>query len=206
MARPPPPRIIKKYSNRRLYDTSDSRYVTLDEVARTVRSGVDIRVLDAATSADLTQATLTQIILEGRGAAQFLSVALLTQLIRMSDDALAEFLGRYLTGALELYLQARHGAQSLAPYAPFATAPFVATNAMARLLAAIAPWGGPSPSTVPHSPSPSYPPEVVPADVSVQAPADSERVDAIEDLRREIDELKKSLRPSHAKSTPRTRR
>lgn len=108
--------LIKKYGNRRLYDTAQSRYVTLEELAETVRSGTDVRVVDAKTHADLTQATLTQIIIESRHADQMLPVPLLTQLIRLGDDALAEFLGRYLAGALDMYLQARRGMQAYNPF------------------------------------------------------------------------------------------
>ena len=79
--------IVKKYSNRRLYDTSDSRYVTLEELAEKVRQGEDVRVVDAKTGEDLTAATLTQIIVEGRGAAKLLPVPLLTQLVRLGDSA-----------------------------------------------------------------------------------------------------------------------
>lgn len=59
---------IKKYSNRRLYDTSESRYVTLEELADKIRRGSDVRVIDAKTEEDLTQAILAQIIIESRGA------------------------------------------------------------------------------------------------------------------------------------------
>src|SRR5678815_3753125 len=81
--------LIKKYGNRRLYDTGDSRYITLDELAARVRNGADVRVVDAQTNEDLTQATLVQIVLETGNAAKFLPVQLLTQMIRLSDDALA---------------------------------------------------------------------------------------------------------------------
>lgn len=126
---------FKKYGNRRLYDTSESRYVTLDGVAEAVRGGADIRVVDAKTGDDLTQGTLAQIILESRGAAALLPVPLLVQLVRMGDDALGEFFGRYVSAALELYFQARAGAQAVSPYNPFATLPFTAGNAIARLFA-----------------------------------------------------------------------
>jgi polyhydroxyalkanoate synthesis repressor PhaR len=136
--------IVKKYSNRRLYDTEGSRYITLEELAEKVRGGADPKVADASTGEDLTQQTLAQIILESRGASRLLPVPLLTQLIRMGDDALAEFLGRYLSTALDLYLQARQGAQAIAPYNPFASMPFAATNALARLfLGGGLGWGDP---------------------------------------------------------------
>ena len=125
--------LIKKYGNRRLYDTSDSRYVTLDELAAKIRTGAELRVVDAQTGEDLTQATLTQLVLETGHAARFLPVQLLTQMIRLSDDALAEFFSRYVTGALDLYLQAKRGVQSLSAYNPLAQLPIAATDALARM-------------------------------------------------------------------------
>ena len=104
-----PPVLIKKYGNRRLYDTGESRYITQDELAAAIKRGVDVRVVDAKTSEDLTQATLAQLVLENAHAARALPVALLTQLIRLDDDALVEFFGRYVTSALELYLTAKRG-------------------------------------------------------------------------------------------------
>jgi polyhydroxyalkanoate synthesis repressor PhaR len=115
--------VIKKYGNRRLYDTAESKYIKLEEVAERIRRGVDVRVLDAKTEKDLTQVTLAQIILESRGAAKMLPEQLLTQLIRMGDDDLAEFFGRFVGMALELYAQARHGAQGMMSYNPFLNAP-----------------------------------------------------------------------------------
>lgn len=70
-------------SNRRLYDTEASRYITLEELADRIQAGSDVRVIDAASGDDLTQATLTQIIIESRGAAKLLPVPLLTQMIRL---------------------------------------------------------------------------------------------------------------------------
>src|SRR5690606_32367886 len=118
---------------RRLYDTSDSKYVTLDELAAKVRAGADLRVIDAQTNEDLTQATLAQIVLESGNASKFLPVQLLTQMIRLSDDALAEFFSRYVTGALELYLNAKRGVQSISAYNPLAQIPVAASDALARM-------------------------------------------------------------------------
>lgn len=136
--------LIKKYGNRRLYDTGDSRYVTLDELAAKIRTGVDLRIVDAQSGEDLTQATLTQIVLETGHAAKFLPVQLLTQMIRLSDDALAEFFSRYVTGALDLYLQAKRGVQSIASYNPLAQLPIAASDALARMWMA-SPFGGYAP-------------------------------------------------------------
>jgi len=115
--------LVKKYGNRRLYDTVESRYITLEELAEKIRKGSDVQVVDAKTGADLTQPTLTQIITESRGAARLLPVPLLLQLIRMREDALAEFMGRWMTWALAVYTQARQGARTISAYNPLAMAP-----------------------------------------------------------------------------------
>jgi polyhydroxyalkanoate synthesis repressor PhaR len=170
---------VKKYSNRRLYDTAESRYVTLEELAEKIRKGADAQIVDAKSGQDLTQATLTQIIVESRGAAKLLPVPFLLQLIRMHDDALAEFMGRWMSWALTVYTQARHGARAVAQYNPLAMAPFAATNALARLLNGPAAWTEPDAPPPPPPPVPEAPPEPT--------------SDAVAELRREVEELKKSL-------------
>ena len=65
-------RTIKRYSNRKLYDTTDSRYITMEELAEKIRLGADARIIDARTNEDLTAQTLTQIVVESRGAARML--------------------------------------------------------------------------------------------------------------------------------------
>ena len=123
--------LVKKYGNRRLYDTEKSRYVRLDEIADSIRDGADVQVVDAKSGTDLTAPTLAQIIFEDRNAARLLPVPLLVQLIRMGDGPLAEFLGRYVSWALEMYLQARSGLGSL--YNPFAALrPFPAPPSQER--------------------------------------------------------------------------
>src|SRR5579883_562938 len=111
---------VKKYGNRRLYDTGESRYVTIEELADKIRKGADVQVVDAKSGQDLTQATLTQIIVESRRAARLLPVPLLVQLIRMGDDALADFLGRWMSWALAAYQQAKRGARTMSAYNPLA--------------------------------------------------------------------------------------
>jgi polyhydroxyalkanoate synthesis repressor PhaR len=110
--------LVKKYGNRRLYDTEQSRYVRLDEIAERIKAGADVQVVDAKSGTDLTAPTLAQIIFEDRNAARLLPVPLLVQLIRMGDEPLADFLGRYVSWALEMYLAARSGLGSL--YNPLA--------------------------------------------------------------------------------------
>jgi len=175
--------VVKKYSNRRLYDTDESRYITLEELTEKIRSGTDVRVVDAKTGDDLTQATLTQIILEGPSA-RFLPVPLLAQLIRMQNDALGEFFGKYVSAALEMYLSAKQGAHAVAPYFPFATLPFTATNAFARLFAQQPSWQAAPAQPAREEPEPSAP--------TTNGRSDSR--DDVAELRKELDELKKSLR------------
>jgi len=208
-----PPILIKKYGNRRLYDTAESRYITLEELADKIQGGTDVRVVAAKTGEDLTQATLTQIIIEGRGVARLLPVPLLTQLIRLGDDALAEFFGRYVSGALELYLQAKRGAQRVAPFNPFATLPFQATNALARMWMGgsfgAEPEEAPPPyRSEPHAPAP-YEDQPEP-DEEPEPPAATGRApsqnDEIAELRRELEELKRSVRGDKAPPKSRKRR
>jgi polyhydroxyalkanoate synthesis repressor PhaR len=180
--------VVKKYSNRRLYDTDQSRYVSLDELAETIRSGKDVRVFDAKSGEDLTQATLTQIILESRRASRLLPVSLLLQLIRMSDDALAEFFGRYMTWALELYTQAKQGATAMSTYNPFATLPFAAANAFARLFNT-----GANVAEAPPPPPPAAPPPPEPEEPEEEEEPEAPSTGDLAALRREIEELKRAI-------------
>ena len=94
--------MVKKYANRRLYNTATSSYVTLDELSRMVRAGRHFVVYDAKTGEDLTRSILTQIILEedskGRN---LLPINFLRQLIGYYDDSLRAFLPRYLELSME---------------------------------------------------------------------------------------------------------
>ena len=110
--------LLKKYANRRLYDTGASKYVTLEEIAERVRAGEEALVIDAATGADLTQATLTQIILESRGASKLLPVPLLHHLIRLGDDSLGEFFSRWIAWALEVYVGGKQANQWASQWNP----------------------------------------------------------------------------------------
>jgi len=161
------PVLIKKYGNRRLYDTGESRYITLDELAAKIRSGSDVRIVDASSGDDLTQVTLAQLILESGTGARVLPVALLTQLVRLGDDGLAEFFSRYVTAALDIYLQGRRNLSAFVQYNPLAQIPLAATDALSRM------WGSSGPPPPPPAP---------------------ER-DDVASLRREVEELKRSMRP-----------
>ena len=83
-------RLIKRYESRKLYDTEESRYVSLDEIATWVRQGQEVRVVDNGTSHDVTSQTLTQIILdEGRKGTSFLPSELLHDLVRIGERAVS---------------------------------------------------------------------------------------------------------------------
>jgi|SRR5579872_1067750 len=105
--------LIKKYGNRRLYDTAGSRYVNLDDLAAMVREGKDVKVVDAKTGRDLTRVTLTQIITEdAKGKPTGLPLELLRQLIVASDEVRQEFLMWYLKSAFETYEKLQNAVQN----------------------------------------------------------------------------------------------
>src|SRR6201996_8237973 len=94
--------IIKKYANRRLYDTSNSRYINLEDIEAMVRNGKDVQVVDASTGEDITRVTLPQIIVEdAKGHPSGLPLELLRQLIVASDRVGQEFIMWYLKSAFE---------------------------------------------------------------------------------------------------------
>jgi polyhydroxyalkanoate synthesis repressor PhaR len=105
--------LIKKYGNRRLYDSSNSRYVNLDDIAGFLREGKDVRVVDAKTGQDLTRVTLTQIITEdAKNRPTGLPLELLRQLVLASDEVRQEFLMWYLKSAFDTYEKVQDAVQS----------------------------------------------------------------------------------------------
>ena len=100
----PQPILIKKYGNRRLYDTAGSRYVNLDDLAAHIRAGREVKVVDAKSGQDLTRVVLTQIITEdAKDKPTGLPLELLRQLIIASDEVRQEFLMWYLKSAFDTY-------------------------------------------------------------------------------------------------------
>lgn len=84
------PKIIKRYTNRKLYDTVESRYVTLDEIAQMVKAGTEVQVLDNRTKEDLTSVTLAQIIFEEEKKTSKMSLRTLKDLIRHGGERAAQ--------------------------------------------------------------------------------------------------------------------
>jgi polyhydroxyalkanoate synthesis repressor PhaR len=105
--------LIKKYGNRRLYDTTSSRYVNLDDLAAHIRAGRDLKVVDAKTGQDLTRVLLTQIITEdAKDKPTGLPLELLRQLIIASDEVRQEFLMWYLKSAFDTYEKVQDAVQN----------------------------------------------------------------------------------------------
>jgi polyhydroxyalkanoate synthesis repressor PhaR len=97
--------VLKKYANRRLYDTEKSAYVTLEQVSGMIRQGRRIQVLDAKTKEDVTAFVLTQIILEqAKNRDLLLPVPVLHMIIRYGDNVLNDFFDRYLQPILQNYM------------------------------------------------------------------------------------------------------
>jgi polyhydroxyalkanoate synthesis repressor PhaR len=98
------PVVIKKYANRRLYNTASSSYVTLDDLCQMVKAGNDFQVLDAKSGDDITRQVLTQIIVEEEAKGQnLLPVAFLRQLIGFYGDSLQALLPRYLEQTMDSF-------------------------------------------------------------------------------------------------------
>ena len=96
--------VIKKYPNRRLYDTGKSRYINLEDIAAFIREGKDVQVVDAQTGEDLTRVTLTQIIVDdAKQQPTGLPLELLKQLIVSSDQVGRGFIMWYLKSAYDAY-------------------------------------------------------------------------------------------------------
>lgn len=120
--------IIKKYANRRLYNTESSTYITLEHLAGMVRNKRDFKVVDAKTGEDITHSVLTQIIMEeeARGSTM-LPVNFLRQLISMYGDSMQSMVPQYLEASLEAFQRnqsqirdAMAGAFSSGPFAEIA--------------------------------------------------------------------------------------
>ena len=102
----PVARVIKKYPNRRLYDTEISSYITIEDVRQLIVEGVEFEVRDAKTGDDLTRQVLLQIIAEHeQNGEPMLSTQLLSQIIRFYGDSLQGFMGSYLERSMQMFLE-----------------------------------------------------------------------------------------------------
>ncbi|GAB3726830.1 polyhydroxyalkanoate synthesis repressor PhaR [Luteimonas pelagia] len=102
-------RVIKKYPNRRLYDTEISSYITIEDVRQLIVDGEDFEVRDAKTGDDLTRQVLLQIIAEHEQDGEpMLSTQMLSQIIRFYGDSLQGFMGTYLERSMQAFMDQQH--------------------------------------------------------------------------------------------------
>lgn len=182
---PDTPIEIRKYPNRRYYDTSRSRHLTLEEIRGLIRDGRTVRIVDSETSADITGRVLTQIILElDTPKLEFFPVPLLQQVIRVNDQMVKGYLERFLRQSSEgfsAFLKQfedplRGGAMFPPAFAAFAT-----------------PWVKPAGEPAPAAAVPPPPASGV-APATGDAPAaESALAGSVEALRREVAGLRQRL-------------
>ncbi len=177
-----PPVTIKKYANRRLYNTATSSYVTLENLAQMVKEGTDFVVFDAKTGEDITRPVLTQIIVEEEGKGQnLLPISFLRQLIGFYGDSMQWLVPGYLENAMRSFgrnqEQMRRAMQdAFGGMFPFAV-PFeqMSKQNISMIEQAMKIWA-------PFSPPP-------PGGVAASDP----QADAIADLKRQVDVLQRQL-------------
>jgi polyhydroxyalkanoate synthesis repressor PhaR len=186
------PVIIKKYANRRLYNTAASSYVTLDHLSEMVREGTDFVVLDAKTGDDITRSVLTQIIFEQESKGQnLLPVQFLRRLIRFYGDQMQGFLPPYLEMSMESFSKAQEKMRENMSRAFGATTPMAAFEEqaqrnMALFQQALSMWtpfaGGATGTPFPGMPMPKAP-----------SPADESDDAQVTELRRQMEAMQKQL-------------
>jgi len=207
----PAPVVIKKYANRRLYNTATSSYVTLDHLSQMVKQKTDFVVYDAKTGEDITRPVLTQIIFEeeSKGGQTLLPIPFLRQLISFYGDSLQGVVPQYLEMSMTQFArnqeQMRRYMQNAFGFNPFQQFESMGKQNMAMFENAMRmfnpfgagqpggpagnPMGGPSPGqTNGHSAPPS--PSAQPA---ASAPTSPPTDEAIDDLKRKLDALQSQL-------------
>jgi len=147
--------IIKKYANRRLYNTESSSYITLDHLALMTREGRDFKVIDAKTEEDITHNILTQIIMEEENRGQtMLPVSFLRQLISLYGDSMQAMVPQYLEASMEAFRRNQAQFRS-AMEGAFAGGPFaaLAKRNMEMFEAAANAFKGANPGDAPAQPA-----------------------------------------------------
>ncbi|QGZ94366.1 polyhydroxyalkanoate synthesis repressor PhaR [Terricaulis silvestris] len=187
--------IIKKYANRRLYNTAASSYVTLDHLSEMVREGIDFIVLDAKTNDDITRSVLTQIIFEEESKGQnLLPVQFLRRLIRFYGDQMQGFLPPYLEMSMESFSNAQEKMRENMSRAFGATTPMAAFEEqaqrnMAIFQQAIQAWAPFAPGGMVNYPGmPGAKPASAPA-----AEDDADKDEQLALLRRQMEAMQKQL-------------
>jgi len=170
--------LIKKYENRRLYDATNSRYVNLEDVAQMLKTGNDVRVVDASTGADITRLILTQIIVEDAKAPDStFPLEVLRQMVVASGRASQESMLKYINAMLDIY-QNTYRAMS-APMNPFEFYQRTGTTREAKANGSPSSAGESSPSAESHS----------------QPQAAAEDLDGLKSRVAELEQIVSSLAP-----------
>jgi polyhydroxyalkanoate synthesis repressor PhaR len=200
MAKPEEPIVIKKYANRRLYNTGTSTYVTLEDLAAMVKKGEDFVVYDAKTSEDITRSVLTQIIFEQENKAgqNLLPANFLRQLIRFYGDSMQMLVPRYLEASIESFTREQEKFRQQMTQA-FGTGPFAPLEEQVRrnmemferAFTMFAPFARrETPATDRPAESPKFPDANRFAEPSKAAAEPGEEID---DLKRQLEEMQKRL-------------
>lgn len=95
------PKVIKRYTNRKLYDTVESRYVTLDEIAEMVKQGAEVKIIDNRTKEDLTNVTLAQIVFEEEKKQKQMPLSVLREIIRQPGERINQFINTQVNPRVE---------------------------------------------------------------------------------------------------------
>ncbi len=180
---------IKKYANRRLYNTATSSYVTLENLAQMVKDGVEFVVVDARSGDDITRAILTQIILEEENkGTNLLPIGFLRQLIGFYGDSLQGLVPRYLDHSMQAFTEnqdamRRHFSGTMTDVLTAGNWDEIGKQNMAVFERAMQMWGAP------FAPKPAEPP----ADATKAGAAPSAGTDDFDALRRQLEALQKQV-------------
>ncbi|PNG25464.1 polyhydroxyalkanoate synthesis repressor PhaR [Methylocella silvestris] len=190
MAHDKQPITIKKYANRRLYNTGTSAYVTLEDLAGMVKKGEDFVVFDAKSGEDITRSVLTQIIFEqeGKGGQSLLPIAFLRQLIRFYGDSMQMLVPTYLEFSIDKLTseQGRFRDKMASGIGPHALGPsFVSLEEQARKNMALF-------NQALAMFTPFVAPLATPEPLPEAEPAPTTKSD-IEDMKRQLDEMQKRI-------------
>jgi polyhydroxyalkanoate synthesis repressor PhaR len=188
---PQAPITIKKYANRRLYNTATSSYVTLDHLAQMVKQGSDFVVYDAKSSEDITRSVLTQIIVEeeSKGGQNLLPIGFLRQLIGCYGDSLGGLLPRYLEYSMQAFLRneqqmrgyVQNAFDGLFPFNPFEEMGKQNMAIFDSAMKVFSPFYAPG----------QQPPGAMPADIPAESGGRDELQQRLDRLQKQIDELSK---------------
>jgi len=178
--------IIKKYANRRLYNTETSSYITLDHLAVMTREGRDFKVIDAKSEEDITHNVLTQIIMEEENRGQtMLPVSFLRQLISLYGDSMQSMVPQYLEASMDAFRrnqtqfrQAMEGAFAGGPFAEIAKRNMAMFEAAAKAFKPGIP-GAPGAAPAPPAAPAAGPPRSEVDTLKAQLAAMQEQIDKL---------------------------